>query len=51
MSFSSRIKHLDSSDLEMIITDLGFEWEEVYGDYEEFHKALNEYLNQNRNDN
>ena len=48
MSFSKRIKHLDSCDLEIIISDLGFVWEDVYDDYEQFHRALNEYLTQNK---
>ena len=50
MSFSKRIKNLDSNDFETIIADLGFEWEDRYNDYEQFHKAINRYISQNKED-
>jgi hypothetical protein len=36
MSLKNNIKNVDSYDIEQIISDLGFDYEDVFGGYEEF---------------
>ena len=49
-SFNELKKQLTSSDVETIMTDMGYDWENDYDDYEEFINAIYEYLNQNKDE-
>ena len=37
-------KQLTAHDVETIMTDMGYHWENDYEDYEEFVNAIDEYL-------
>jgi len=39
---------LENFDIETLISDLGFNWEDVYDDYEEFIEAINEWVELNK---
>ena len=49
-SFNELKKQLTASDVETIMTDMGYDWENDYDDYEEFINAIDEYLNQNKDE-
>ena len=46
-SFNQLKKQLTTSDVETIMTDMGYNWEDDYDDYEEFINAIGEYLKTN----
>ena len=43
-SFNQLKKQLTTSDVETIMTDMGYNWEDDYDDYEEFINAIDKYL-------
>ena len=47
-SFNELKKQLTASDVETIMTDMGYNWENDYDDYEEFINTIIFYLNQNK---